>query len=157
MVGAATLVRSVLYDRWITVLVSLLLIGGATAAMRGRTWGVALSLAAAIWFPAAALVGIAPPWFMFVGVAGVMPFVRLLPAFARFDKKATALLVMIAATLGTAGAIAWKQTAVTVFTHIPLLRPSLYANHGLLVGFGFRLHRWQESAHHPPEHAPTHA
>ncbi len=28
---------------------------------------------------------------------------------------------------------------------------------GLLVGFGFRLHRWQESAHHPPEHAPTHA
>jgi uncharacterized membrane protein HdeD (DUF308 family) len=29
---------------------------------------------------------------------------------------------------------------------------------GLLVGVGFRLHRWQEIAHHPtPEHAPTRA
>ncbi len=29
---------------------------------------------------------------------------------------------------------------------------------GLLVGLGFRLHRWQQIAHHPsPEHAPTRA
>jgi hypothetical protein len=122
-----------MFDRWITVLVSLLLIGAAAAAARGRTWGIALSLAAACWYPAAFAVGIAPPWFVFVGIAGMMPFIRLLPSLARFDKQATALLAAIAATLGTVGAVTWKHTAATVFSQVPLLRPSLYANHGLFL------------------------
>ena len=47
-IGIATLLRSVAYDRWITVLVSALLIGGTMAAQRGRTWGVALAFAPAV-------------------------------------------------------------------------------------------------------------
>lgn len=139
--GAATLVRSIAYDRWWTVLVSVLLIAGALAAQRGRTWGVALAFASAMAFPVAWAIGIAPAWFCLVGIAGALPFVHLLPAFARFDRRATAFLAGLAATLGALGAVVWKNVALSVFVHVPLLRPSLEANHGLfiaaLVGAGF--------------------
>lgn len=133
MVGAATLIRSIMFDRWITVLVSLLLIGGASAAIRGRTWGIALSLAAAAWFHVAAAIGIAPPWFILVGMLATMPFMHVVRPMARFDGKATAVLGLIAAALGAAGAIGWKLGFVTIVTQIPQLRPSFHANHGLLL------------------------
>lgn len=133
VLGAATLLRSIAYDRWITVLAAALLIAGAVAAQRGRTWGVGLAFAAAAWFPVAFLVGIAPAWFVLVGLAGALPFAQLWRSFARFDRGAAALMASMAVTAGTLGAIVWKNIAWTIFTIIPALRPGAYAQHGLAV------------------------
>lgn len=133
LVGLATLLRSIAFDRWITVLASVLLLVGASAAHRGRSWGVALSFAAAVAFPVAWAIGIAPPWFCLVGVAGAMPFALTSKAFARFDKGAATLLTVLAASAGAIGAIAWKEIAWTVFEMVPALRPSLHAQHGLAL------------------------
>lgn len=133
LVGAATLLRSVAYDRWITVLASVLLIVGATAARRGRSWGVGLSLAAAAAFPMAFLIGIAPPWFCLVGLAGALPFAIASRAFARFDKGATALLAVLAASTGAIAAVAWKEYAWSIFQMFPVSRPSIEAQHGLAL------------------------
>ncbi len=132
-VGFATLIRSVAFDRWITVVASLLLIVGATAALRGRTWGTALSLASAVAFPVAFAIGIAPPWFVFVGLIGALPFVLASGALARFDRRATAWLAGIAAGMGAFGAVAWKLIAWDLFAAFPALRPSVFPQHGLAV------------------------
>jgi hypothetical protein len=131
LVGAATFLRSVAYDRWITVLASVLLIVGASAAKRGRSWGVGLALGAASAFPVAWAIGIAPAWFCLVGIVGALPFAIASRAFARFDKGATALLAFLAASAGAIGAIAWKEYAWSIFTTFPSSRPSLEAQHGL--------------------------
>jgi hypothetical protein len=133
IVGAATLLRSVAYDRWITVLASLLLVTGAIAARRGRAWGIALTLASAAAFPVACAIGIAPAWFCLVGVAGALPFVIASRAFARFDRGATALLAILAAAAGTLGALAWKEVAWSLFTMFPSLRPSYEAQHAIAL------------------------
>jgi hypothetical protein len=133
LVGAATLLRSVAYDRWITVLAAALLIVGAAAARRGRSWGVGLALGAAASFPVAWAIGIAPLWFCLVGIVGALPFVIASRAFARFDKGATALLAFLAASTGAISAIAWKQYAWSFFTTFPISRPSLEAQHGLAL------------------------
>ena len=133
LVGLLTLLRSVAYDRWITVLVSVLLIVAARAAMRGRTWGVGLALAAGVWFTSAWAIGIAPMWFAIVGVLAVVPFMKTWRALARFDQGATALLAGIAAVSGAFVAIAWKKVAWSLFMSVPLLRPSAEAQHGLAL------------------------
>jgi hypothetical protein len=132
-VGVATLLRSIAYDRWITVLASLFLIGGAIAAQRGRTWGVGMAFASAMAFPVAFAIGIAPAWFCLVGLAGALPFALTFRPFARFDKGATMLLAAIAATAGAGAAIAWKEIAWSVFRTFPSLRPSIDAQHGLAL------------------------
>lgn len=133
MVGFATLLRSVAYDRWITVLASLLLVVGATAALRGRTWGVALSFASAVAFPVAWAIGIAPIWFVGVGVIGAMPFVLASSALDRVDRNATALLAILAAGGGALAAIVWKVVAWETFRAFPSLTPSGLPHHGALV------------------------
>jgi hypothetical protein len=132
-VAVMTLLRSIAYDRWITVLASLLLIGGAVAAQRGRTWGIGLAFAAAVAFPVAFVIGIAPPWFCLVGLAGAWPFALTVRPFARFDKGATVLFAAVTATAGAAAAIAWKQIAWWVFTTFPSLYPSIEAQHGVAL------------------------
>jgi hypothetical protein len=134
IVGVLTLLRSVAYERWITVLVSGLLILGARAALRDRAWGIALAFAAAVWFPAVALLGIAPPWFVFVGLLGAFPFALTWRSFARFDVGAARLLAVLAASFGLAGAWAWKEVAWSIFAAVPLLRPSFEAHEGLALG-----------------------
>lgn len=133
VVGFATLVRSVAYDRWWTVIASVLLITGATAASRHRTWGVALALAASAAFPVAWGIGIAPFWFVGVGVAGAVPFLLSSRALSQFDRAATKLLAGAAATAGALAAVTWKMIAWTVFTTFPALWPSLYPRHGVAV------------------------
>lgn len=133
LVGVATLLRSVAYDRWITVLAAVLLLVGATAAQRGRAWGVALALGSAAAFPVAWAIGIAPAWFCAVGVFGALPFLIASRAFARFDKGATALLAVAAASAGAIGALGWKQFAWSVFTTFPSWAPSSEAQHGLAL------------------------
>jgi hypothetical protein len=133
LVGIATLLRSIAYDRWITVLASVLLIVGASAAQRGRSWGVALSFGAAAAFPVAWAIGIAPPWFCLVGIIGALPFALASRAFARFDRGATALLAVLAASAGAFGALAWKEYAWSLFMSFPSIRPSLEAQHGLAL------------------------
>ncbi|MDB5218702.1 MAG: hypothetical protein JWO86_6629 [Myxococcaceae bacterium] len=133
VVGVLTLLRSIAFDRWITVLASLFLIGGAMAAQRGRTWGIPMALAAAVAFPVAFAIGIAPPWFCLVGIAGALPFAISARPFARFDKGATMLLAAITTTLGAAAAIAWKEVAWSVFMTFPSLMPSIHAQHGVAL------------------------
>jgi hypothetical protein len=132
-VAVMTLLRSIAYDRWITVLASLLLIGGAMAAQRGRTWGIGLAFAAAVAFPVAFAIGIAPPWFCLVGLAGAWPFALTARPFARFDKGATMMLAAVAATVGTVAAVAWKEVAWSIFMTFPSLRPSIEAQHGVAL------------------------
>ncbi len=133
VVSVLTLLRSIAFDRWITVLASMLLIGSAMAARRGKAWGIGLGFATAVWFPVAFLIGIAPAWFCLVGLVAALPFAFTLRPFARFDKGATALLTGIAAATGTAIALAWKEMAWSVFEFVPSLAPTGVAQHGLLV------------------------
>lgn len=133
LVGVATLLRSVAYDRWITVLASALLLIGAAAAQRGRSWGVALALGAAAAFPVAWAIGIAPAWFCAVGAFGALPFLIASRAFARFDRGATALLAVAAASVGAIGALGWKELAWSVITRFPSWAPSQEAQHGVAL------------------------
>jgi hypothetical protein len=133
LVGFLTLLRSVAFDRWITVVMSLLLIAGATAALRQRTWGVGLALTAACWFPVAFAIGIAPAWFCLVGLVGALPFALVSRALARFDSQATALLAALAAVFGVIGAVTWKQVAFSLFEVFPSLTPTVVPNHGLAL------------------------
>ena len=120
VVSVLTLLRSIAFDRWITVLASMLLIGSAMAARRGKAWGIGLGFATAAWF-------------CLVGLVAALPFAFTLRPFARFDKGATALLTGIAAATGTAIALAWKEMAWSVFEIVPSLAPTGVAQHGLLV------------------------
>jgi len=133
IVTLATLVRSVVFDRWITVSIALVLLGGIFAAKRGRTWGVGLALAAAVAFPVMFLLGMAPGWFCLVGVAGALPFLASLPAFLRFDKQATALLALLAGGVGTGIAYAYHAYALQIFAAFPSLRPGMYPHHGFAM------------------------
>ncbi len=133
LVAFATLARSVAYDRWFTVVVSSLMIVGALAAVRHRTWGVLLSFATAATFAVAALIGIAPMWFVGVGAIGALPFLLTSEALSRFDRQATTLLAGLAAGAGASAAVAWKLVAWNVFVSFPILWPSHTAQHGLAV------------------------
>jgi hypothetical protein len=134
LVAFLTLIRSVAYDRWITVLGSVLLIIGATAALRHRTWGIGLMLASAVAFPVAWAIGIAPPWFCLVGLAGALPFVHSWRAMVRFDRGAAMLYAALATIGGTATALLWKTYAYSVFDAIPALTPTDEAGHLGLLG-----------------------
>ncbi|MEJ7730984.1 MAG: hypothetical protein WKG00_17425 [Polyangiaceae bacterium] len=133
LVAFATLARSVAYDRWFTVVVSSLMIVGALAATRHRTWGVALSFAAAVTIAFAAFIGIAPLWFVAVGAIGALPFLLTSEALGRFDRQATNLLAGLATGIGAGAAVAWKLVAWEVFLTFPALMPGLRAQHGLAV------------------------
>lgn len=133
VVAFATLLRSVAFDRWITVLVSALLVASAYAASRGRAWGVVLALGASTFFPMAFLLGMAPAWFVAVGALGVVPFAMTWRAFARADRGATAWLAGFGATAGTGLALLWKQIAWPLFWTFPSLFPSARPGHGALV------------------------
>ncbi len=113
---------------------SVLIMIGATAALRHRTWGVGLALAAASAFPVAWAIGIAPAWFCFVGLAGALPFAHSWRAFVRFDRGAAMLFAALATLGGTLTAFAWKEYALSVFRAIPALTPSADANHLTFLG-----------------------
>lgn len=114
-VAAATLLRSLLFERWTTVVASIALIVGARAALRARTWGIGVVLATATAFPVAVLLGIAPACFVVVGVVGFVPFVQTVRPMARFDRGATALFTAVAGFSGVAGAYAWREAAYAIF------------------------------------------
>jgi len=115
LVALATIVRSVVFERWVTVLASVLLIVGAQAAARSRTWGVGLALAMAMAFPAAHLLGMAPSWFWLVGVAGALPFALSSRWMASFDRGATVLFAAVATAAGVACAMAWHEIYLSLF------------------------------------------
>jgi len=130
-VAFATLARSVAYERWFTVALASLMIIGAFAAMRHRTWGVLLSFATAATFAALSFVGIAPLWFLGVGLIGAVPFLLTSDALSRFDRRATSVLTGVALGVGAAAAVVWKAIAWSVFQAFPILWPSVGAQHGL--------------------------
>jgi hypothetical protein len=133
LVSIATLMRSIAFDRWITIFASLVLLAGAAAAKRNRAWGVALMFAQAVAFPAAFMIGIAPAWFCLVGAVAMIPFMLTAPGFMRVDRGATRLLYALAIAGGALGAITWKKIAWDVFEAIPFLSPSGSAHHGWIV------------------------
>ncbi|NUP08936.1 MAG: hypothetical protein HOW73_23045 [Polyangiaceae bacterium] len=133
IVAFGTLLRSVALDRWFTVVAASLMIVGAIAAQRNRTWGVMLSFAMAVTFAVTAFIGIAPIWFLAVAAVGAMPFVLTRDALVRFDRGAAKLLAAGAIGIGATAAVAWKGIAWSVFTTFPMLLPSRYPQHGLAV------------------------
>lgn len=133
LLAAATLLRSVAYERWITVLAAALLLVGTLGAQRGRTSGVALCFVVAGWFGFAGLLGIGPAWFVGVGLAAAMPFLQLWRSFVRFDRGASVVLAGLATTFGLGAAIAWKSVAWLVFTTFPSLSPSRVFENGAVV------------------------
>jgi hypothetical protein len=164
LVAFATLLRSVAFDRWITVLVSLLVLTGALGIRRGRSWGVALAFAAACFFPAAFLLGMAPGWFVAVGAIAAAPFLLTWRAFARSDRQATMWLVGLSASAGALIAVVWNLIAWPLFWSFPSLFPSFRPQHGLLVsallaiGAGVGIARWRaarRAAASPPAIAST--
>jgi hypothetical protein len=114
-VAFATLMRSVLFERWTTVVASLVLLVGANAALRARTWGIGVVLAVAAAFAGAVLLGFAPSWFYGVGILGAIPFVLTVRPMARFDAGATALFTMLAGGTAVAAAYAWREAAYAIF------------------------------------------
>jgi hypothetical protein len=133
LVGWLLLLRSVAFDRWMTVAVAVLMLVGVRAAMRERTWGVVLAFAAAVWLPAAVFLGMAPPWFLLAGVLGMLPFLKTWPSLRALDKGAASLLATLAGGLGVAGALAWKSFAPALFWSVPALRPTFLPGHGFAV------------------------
>lgn len=105
----ATVIRSVVLERWITVLGAAMLLKGASAALRQRTWGLGLSLAGGAGFGAAALLGMAPDWFWCIAVLGAAPFVIVLRPLVRFGGLATAVLALGAIAAGGAAAALWHE------------------------------------------------
>ncbi|MCU0683987.1 MAG: hypothetical protein MUF34_17390 [Polyangiaceae bacterium] len=135
LVASATLIRSILYDRWITVLASALLLVGAVAARRGKTWGIGVALGAAAAFPMARVLGMAPAWFWAVGAIGALPFALTSRALARFDAKATAFGASLAMAAGLLGAVGWRVFAPSLIAAFPALRPSFWPAHEALAAF----------------------
>lgn len=133
IVAFGTLLRSVAFDRWFTVVASSLMILGALAALRNRTWGVMLTFATAATFAIAWFVGIAPLWFLGVGVVGAVPFLLTRDALSRFDRQAAKLLAVGAVGAGGLAAISFKAVALDLFTTFPALWPSRYPQHGLAL------------------------
>lgn len=121
VVALATMIRSIVFEKWITVLASLLLLIGVGAAWRSRSYsvgGLGLALMAASAFPVAQLLGMAPDWFWLVGVAGALPFFMSWRPMAFFDRRATFLYAALALAAGTACAFTWHEIAPWVVTHL---------------------------------------
>ncbi len=133
LLAALTLLRSIAFDRWATVVAALLLITGTIAAERGRTWGVVLAFAVGMFFPVAFLIGIAPIWFVLVGLAAAWPFLKLWPSFTRIDRGAAMWLAGLATAFGAAGAVGWKVLSWPIIKLFPGLAPSFYPQHGLAL------------------------
>ncbi|HEU4412149.1 MAG TPA: hypothetical protein VFS43_43305 [Polyangiaceae bacterium] len=129
LIASATLIRSILFDRWITVLASVLLVVAVAAARRGKTWGVGLALASAAAFPMAWVLGMAPAWFLVVGAVGALPFALTARSLARFDAKATAFGASLAVTGGVLGAVGWWVFAPAIISMFPSLRPGYWPAH----------------------------
>jgi hypothetical protein len=133
VVAFATLLRSVAFDRWITVVMSLFLLAAAFGARRGRSWGVALAFASSFFFPLAFVLGMAPAWFVVVGAIAAVPFALTWRAFARADRAATAWLAGLSMGAGSLVALVWQQIAWPLFWTFPALFPSVRPQNGLLV------------------------
>ena len=133
LLAAATLLRSLAYERWVTVVAAAIILLGTLAAQRGRTWGVAATFMVSVWFPVAALIGIAPLWFVAVGVSAAMPFMLLWRALTKVDRGASVLFAALATTVGAGAAFVWKNIAWVIFSNFPTLAPRGGFHNGLLV------------------------
>ncbi len=127
------LLRSVAFDRVLTIGVSLALIVGARAAMRQKTWGLLVALAASSWFASAFALGMAPPFFVVFALLGAMPLFKSWSALAKFDRGAAVVAAGVASSAGAGLALAWKMFAPWLFWNLPALRPTWYASHGLAL------------------------
>lgn len=108
-VALPLIMRCVVYERWVTLFGALMLVVGALAAIRWRTWGVGLVLCAGTAFPTAHLLGMAPAWFWGVGVAAALPFALSWRPMAFFDRSAAALYAVVAVGGGITCALAFYE------------------------------------------------
>lgn len=96
-----------LYVRpWCTVAASVALLVGAGAGLRGRTWGVLLAAVSGMSFLGAWAVGIAPPEYIGIALAGFAPMLAVSPRLFGFDAKAATVAVALAVAIGAAAALA---------------------------------------------------
>jgi hypothetical protein len=132
-VGAVTLLRSVLYERWITVVVAGLLLAGTSAARRGKTWGVPLTLGTAVMFLLAGATGIGPAWFGLVAIAAALPFAMTWKALHRFDPAATLLMMTLSTGTGLVAAACWRPVSVLLWRISPVFRANQHVTAWSLV------------------------
>lgn len=118
VVSLPLMIRCITYQKWVTVVATTMLAGGAVAALRGRTWGVGLTLLAAVAFPAAHLLGMAPTWFWGVGFVGTIPFVVTWKPMAFFDRPAAKLFALLAVIGGVTCALAWHEIGPWVIANL---------------------------------------
>jgi hypothetical protein len=90
---------------WATVAACLLMLVGATAAVRGRAWGVFLVGAAAMSFAGAHAVGIAPAWFVLVAAGGGLAVATALRPLYRLDRTALLAALVVTVLVGLGGAL----------------------------------------------------
>lgn len=105
-VSTLVLLRSVLFERWLTVIACAGLFAGAFAVMRGRTGGALLLLALGAAFGAAAALSMGPSWFVLVTLAAAGPAVVLSPHMFRFDRLAATAALTLALLWGAGSAVA---------------------------------------------------
>lgn len=110
--------RCVSHGVWVTAIATMMLVAGALAAFRGKTWGVGLTLLAGSAFPAAHLLGMAPSWFWLVGVVGALPFALTWKPMAFFDRPAAKLYAVLAVGGGIACAITWHEIGPWVVANL---------------------------------------
>jgi hypothetical protein len=87
-----------------TMAASLVIAVGAIAGLRGRTWGVLVSVVGSIAFAGAFAFGIAPPWFLAVAVLGLCLLALVAAPLWRRDRLAFTGAVALAIGLGVAAA-----------------------------------------------------
>lgn len=119
--GAALIYDGAGAQLWLTVLAGAMMVSGALAAGRGRTWGIVACFFPGVAALLAAAVGMAPSWFYWAGAAGVLPFGLLVRAMARRDRAAVALLVSLTFGVAIVALFVWHQIVEWLVARSPHL------------------------------------
>lgn len=117
LAGYATVLRCLLFERWVTLPGALIMAVGAGLARRGHTAGIGVVLACATGFAIAPTVFIhAPGWFYGLAVLGVIPALLTYRPMAHADAPATALFNVGAVIAGIVGTFVLTVTMIMALT-----------------------------------------
>lgn len=104
---------------WLTALAGGILVSGALAAARGRTWGIFACFFVGVAALMAPLLEMAPSIFFLYGAAGVFPFGLYVRAMLKRDRGAVLLLVSLLVALAGAALYAWNHIFLWIVRRWP--------------------------------------
>ena len=90
--------------RWCTVAASTIVVIGAVAALRNRTWGLLLLVLSSVSFAGAWVFDIAPAWFVSMTVGGFAALCLAAAPLVRRDTLAFVVVTGLVLALGTCAA-----------------------------------------------------